>query len=398
MSLTKVTYSMISGTYVNALDYGAVGDGVNDDTGAIQDAIDAAVASNGVVYIPAGSYKTTAPINIYGECSVYGAGIGKTVIKPTTAVAEAVQIGNVVSQANAHTGVIRDFTVDRVTYDGTSSNGGFVFYWSFQSSLYDLESREYKYNFWFKPQTGQAVAYMSLYNMIGVGGYYNVFWDIGGTGYANEITFYGGRMFTRAVTQTNVYWDGGSNNRFINMSCEGEGNHAFYIGGAGNFILQPRTEGTWVVANIAVSPTALRTLIIDHSFYTVVSDGGEGTTYITHNSGNKFSTTLNNVITSTFFHESATDGSNVEFINNRWSNTDYSWKALETATSSNPGWLSTQGEMYAARRFKSGQSDWNFYPLILGTYYFWVDSSGRLRIKNGAPTSDTDGTVVGTQT
>lgn len=35
--------------------------------------------------------------------------------------------------------------------------------------------------------------------------------------------------------------------------------------------------------------------------------------------------------------------------------------------------------------------------LQLGGYYFWVDSSGRLRIKNGAPTSDTDGTIVGTQ-
>lgn len=37
-------------------------------------------------------------------------------------------------------------------------------------------------------------------------------------------------------------------------------------------------------------------------------------------------------------------------------------------------------------------------PLQLGSYHLWVDSSGRLRIKNGVPTSDTDGTVVGTQT
>lgn len=41
---------------------------------------------------------------------------------------------------------------------------------------------------------------------------------------------------------------------------------------------------------------------------------------------------------------------------------------------------------------------WDAYPIILGSYYLWVDTSGRLRIKNGAPTSDTDGTVVGTQT
>jgi len=33
-----------------------------------------------------------------------------------------------------------------------------------------------------------------------------------------------------------------------------------------------------------------------------------------------------------------------------------------------------------------------------GSYFLWVDATGVLRIKNGAPASDTDGTVVGTQT
>ena len=41
---------------------------------------------------------------------------------------------------------------------------------------------------------------------------------------------------------------------------------------------------------------------------------------------------------------------------------------------------------------------WNQNRLRLGAYYLWVDSTGDLRIKNSAPTSDTDGTVVGTQT
>jgi hypothetical protein len=44
------------------------------------------------------------------------------------------------------------------------------------------------------------------------------------------------------------------------------------------------------------------------------------------------------------------------------------------------------------------QGGWNTGNLRLGVYYLWVDATGNLRIKNGAPTSDTDGTVVGTQT
>lgn len=44
-------------------------------------------------------------------------------------------------------------------------------------------------------------------------------------------------------------------------------------------------------------------------------------------------------------------------------------------------------------------SGWNDpSALKLGAYTFWVDSAGRVRIKGGTPASDTDGTIVGTQT
>lgn len=36
-------------------------------------------------------------------------------------------------------------------------------------------------------------------------------------------------------------------------------------------------------------------------------------------------------------------------------------------------------------------------PMQLGEFRLWVDTGGRLRIKNGQPASDTDGTIVGTQ-
>lgn len=46
MSLTKATYSMIKGAPINAVDFGAVGDGVTDDSAAIQAAINYCIAND----------------------------------------------------------------------------------------------------------------------------------------------------------------------------------------------------------------------------------------------------------------------------------------------------------------------------------------------------------------
>lgn len=68
MSLTKVSYSMITGAPVNILDYGAKGDGSTDDTAAIQAALAAVIANKaGIMYVPAGTYKITSTIT-FDKC------------------------------------------------------------------------------------------------------------------------------------------------------------------------------------------------------------------------------------------------------------------------------------------------------------------------------------------
>jgi polygalacturonase len=45
-------------------DFGAAGDGVRDDTASVQAGIDAAARVGGRVYIPRGTYRTTAPLKV----------------------------------------------------------------------------------------------------------------------------------------------------------------------------------------------------------------------------------------------------------------------------------------------------------------------------------------------
>jgi hypothetical protein len=70
MSITQVTYAMISGALVNVQDYGAVGDGVTDDTAAFI----AAAALEKPMWMPQGNYVINSPVTI--TSGLFGAGAG----------------------------------------------------------------------------------------------------------------------------------------------------------------------------------------------------------------------------------------------------------------------------------------------------------------------------------
>lgn len=88
---------------VNVKDYYAAGDGSTNDTTAIQNAINAAVArgvsARGVdVYFPPGVYRTTATLTVTGN-NIYlkGSGVGSTVLYPDFTTTDILQFGNGVS-------------------------------------------------------------------------------------------------------------------------------------------------------------------------------------------------------------------------------------------------------------------------------------------------------------
>jgi len=62
--------------FVSVKDFGAVGDGVTDDTTAIRNAVDSGAA---ILYFPEGSYKITSAIVLTGDLTLFGFG-GATII------------------------------------------------------------------------------------------------------------------------------------------------------------------------------------------------------------------------------------------------------------------------------------------------------------------------------
>ena len=83
MALTKVSFSMIQGTVVNVLDYGADPTGSTDSQPAIQAAIDslsttssASATGGGTVYIPAGKFKINSTLKIGYGITLLGNGAG----------------------------------------------------------------------------------------------------------------------------------------------------------------------------------------------------------------------------------------------------------------------------------------------------------------------------------
>lgn len=79
MSLTKVSYSMVTGAPVNVKDFGAVGDGVADDTAAIVSAA-ATLQDNQTLYFPSGVYLVSAASATTHQS---GAAYGKVVLALT---------------------------------------------------------------------------------------------------------------------------------------------------------------------------------------------------------------------------------------------------------------------------------------------------------------------------
>jgi hypothetical protein len=106
MSLTKVSYSMITGSPANILDYGAVGDGITDCSTAIANALQSGAQ---YVYVPPGTYAMTSNISVTVSTDVTFYGHGTIIYTGSSGNTNpfiAIETGN------------NTLTIDGLSFDG----------------------------------------------------------------------------------------------------------------------------------------------------------------------------------------------------------------------------------------------------------------------------------------
>jgi len=219
MSLTKVSYSMIAGSPVSVIDYGATGNGTTDDTTAIQLALNTGKS----VFIPQGTYKITATLTTtasgqrvfgdgrYSNTILVWAGAASTAMWSTSSSALQVSVS------------ISDFEIRSLLVDGFQGLDYTNYSYSTFARIY---IQTYGSNCYGTYATGRSG---------GDGPYYNQFDqidfssnNIGGvtTGSAGH---YGNRLLIITVN-----WNGPNSNRFYGGRIAGASHVAWFLDGIGN--------------------------------------------------------------------------------------------------------------------------------------------------------------------
>lgn len=126
-----------AGVFYSAAQYGASGDNTGDDWGPIQGAINAAYAAGGgVVFLPAGTYRTSSSISLPDKVSLIGASPNASII--TLFGDDSVLVLGGTARQNVQSltlkrsvassfpllsNMAQNAVIDNVLFDGTSCNG-----------------------------------------------------------------------------------------------------------------------------------------------------------------------------------------------------------------------------------------------------------------------------------
>jgi hypothetical protein len=112
MSLTKVTYSMVSGAPGNVLDHGT---NTTPGTTNMAPAINAAIAAHDDVYIPEGIYNITSTILVPAGKRVRGAGAGTRIKSSLSSGVAAFTVGNPANNVLSYGCGVSDLNIEPPT-------------------------------------------------------------------------------------------------------------------------------------------------------------------------------------------------------------------------------------------------------------------------------------------
>jgi len=455
-------------------DFDAAGDGITDDTTALQNALDAAVGN--ILWAPAGTYIISQSLKYSSQTFLKGDGFG-TVIKASGSWAATIPTIN----ASTYTPVldyapllynqssIQWWSIEDIQFNGNSQSCyGIWFaenYYGSMRNVYVLGCGQRAYT----NIRGQAVGHHEcvFYQSGGVLSYDNTNFSFDNCGFErlNGDWYYDQRQpsagFNKGGVVVNDCWfeDDATyypNEGYLRMSGRrNQANiHAGFTGTAstervlelndttdsvtvdsinmgaaavimGNFVINNTTGAMFILAKAGTKYNNIS------GFYTVanVTDNGSvnnfdlrtsltvpchhvtGRFQVRNASSDSMDLAENNAVLDADPNAGGDPFIRYFFTNNNYmtlnagnlimrSNLQMQLYAGSSATTSTIGstvQLYFDAAQYAFAGSGNGSSGWQ-RPVRFGAYALWVDSAGVLRINNGNPTSNFDGTVVGSQT
>ena len=227
---------------VNVKDYGAKGDGITDDTAAIQ----AAIAAGKTILVPEGTYIVSSTIDIGDDKRIFGLGVNS--IRKWAGSSPGIVIILGESSEIDSLLVTRDWIpwdisnpVTGIQFSSSTSKGNNIFVSNFEKGIELLGD-------------GKGCAYNQIFLRYIIDCYYGIYLRSATSGsvdgWVNENSIYGGRLAIFASHQTTgtygIFMESGNpnefnNNKFFGPSIEGY-DYAFNIKGSYNTLVDPRIE------------------------------------------------------------------------------------------------------------------------------------------------------------
>ncbi len=248
------TFTEFADRAVNVKWFGAVGDGVTDDTKALQDALASLGNSSGLVFFPAGTYLFNETLVIGSGQTIAGVGSynGSTLLYAGSGSAVDIGLGGCLSKI----AVKKDPSLWTGDWDLANPVSGVRLTGS-MGRAEDICIRDFEIGLHLIG-AGDGCAYNQIFLRLIYNCHKAIVLDAttvdGAMGWVNENTIYGGRIGIESSLRQNpsysttwgIYMDGHTthypnNNKFIGISVEGV-NNGIRVVGMYNTFLNPRIE------------------------------------------------------------------------------------------------------------------------------------------------------------